>query len=197
MMWKSEIFEIIKSVEKLKLSKNNKKFIEIIQNPWGFDHSMPGEYHPASDKNEGETKWQREIYESEEYWYDLELPIGQNKSAESERWSSLRVDLVGEIGSRPVICEFKDTTHAANPFDAVLQLLAYYCMIKQNAEKLDLLSIHHTNNDIRNRSFKWVDLADNPILILRANGEYWNNWHKGTPKTRPPDRLSSCAKRMD
>ncbi len=57
MMWKNEIFEIIKSVEKLKLSDNNKKFIKIIENPWGFKHSMPGEYHPASDKNERFRTW--------------------------------------------------------------------------------------------------------------------------------------------
>lgn len=175
MEWVDKLMEIITNI---KLNSNNKKFRDIIREPWEFKHSTPGIYNEASDSNNGETKRQRELYENETHWYDLELPIGQKKSV--KQLSSLRVDLIGMKDIRPIICELKCTKKAGQPFDAILQLLAYYRMIAHNAKVLDEKNIHHTN--ARNKDFKWVDLSNNPILILRANSEYWGNWNKTTPK---------------
>ena len=187
MEWQKGLMQII---NKVKLNGNNKKFRDIIENPWGFDHSIPGVYHGVSDTNNGETKWQRELYENETWWYDLELPIGQKYIA--KQWGSLRVDLIGMQDARPIICELKYTSKAGQPFDAILQLLAYYCMIVHNADKLDLKDIHHTN--ARNRVFKWRNLTANPILMLGANPNYWNNWVKETPKNKAANEISKQCK---
>lgn len=187
MEWKKGLMQII---NKVKLNGNNKKFRDIIENPWGFDHSIPGVYNGVSDTNNGETKWQRELYENETWWYDLELPIGQKYIA--KQWGSLRVDLIGMKDARPIICELKYTSKAGQPFDAILQLLAYYCMIVHNADKLDLKDIHHTN--ARNRVFKWRNLTANPILMLRANHNYWNNWVKETPKNKAAKEIIKQCK---
>lgn len=187
MEWKKGLMQII---NKVKLNGNNKKFRDIIENPWGFDHSSPGAYNEASDTNNGETKWQRELYENETWWYDLELPIGQKYIA--NQWGSLRVDLIGMKDARPIICELKCTKKAGQPFDAILQLLAYYCMIVHNAVELDLQDIHHTN--ARNRVFKWQNLTANPILMLRANHEYWENWEKSTKKNMAARQIVQLCK---
>lgn len=187
MEWKKGLMQII---NKVKLNGNNKKFRDIIENPWRFYHSSPGAYNEASANNNGETKWQRELYKNETWWYDLELPIGQKYIA--EQLGSLRVDLIGMKDARPIICELKYTSKAGQPFDAILQLLAYYCMIVHNADKLDLKDIHHTN--ARNRVFKWRNLTANPILMLRANHNYWNNWVKETPKNKAAKEIIKQCK---
>ena len=87
-----------------------------------------------------------------------------------------------------MICEMKHTLEAkaGQPFDAILQLLAYYCMIVNNAEKLG--DIHHKNDDVKD--FNWVDFKNNnPILILRANESYWSNWSKTTDKNKAAKKI--------
>lgn len=176
-------------INKVKLNGNNKKFRDIIENPWGFDHQSPGAYNEASDTNNGETRWQRKLYHEEACWCDLELPIGQGKR--EKQWGSLRVDLIGMNNARPIICELKHTQKAGQPFDAILQLLAYYCMIVQNAEKLDREHIHHTNVA---QSFKWTQITNNPLLMLRANHTYWENWEKSTKKNMAARQIVQLCK---
>lgn len=196
---KKEIEEIIKEV---RLNSRNKVFLELIKSPIDFEKSEPGEYKPADYKNEGETKWQRKLYNEESnIWLDLELPIGQYPSTSSGRRISKRVDLIGKKGGKYILCELKKTKkgEAGQPFDALLQLLAYYFIIKNNCEKLDgqhPRPIHHTN--AHDKSWKWTDLANNPILLLRANEDYWKNWKNWEKKTKKNDAakkiIKSCRK---
>lgn len=190
MKWKEEVLNIIEGVT---LNKNNIQFKEIIENPWGCDHSTPKKLGDADETKVKETQWQRELYADEpNKWYDGELPIGQ--VAECGKVTRVcRVDLVGMMESRPVICELKYTKIAGQPFDALLQLLAYYCMIVKNAAELDKQCIHHTN--VRNQNFKWVDIANNPILMLRANRDYWSNKDKVTPKNIVTRQILTVCKK--
>lgn len=191
MNWRKEVLDI---VDRIELNANNEKFRKIIEEPWGFDHSNPKKVGNASDSNSGETMWQRELFETEpDYWYDFELPIGQVVEC-GKVTKVCRVDLVGMIESHPVICELKYTKKAGQPFDALLQLLAYYCMIVNNAEKLDQCDIHHEIEDVK--GFNWVDFKNNnPILILRANESYWSNWSKTTDKNKAAkDIIEVCKK---
>lgn len=187
MNWKEEVLGIVDGIKKL--NANNIKFRDIIKEPWGFYHSKPDKYGKADDKNKGETSWQRKYFVKEKHlWCDLELPIGQQINEETGRLSTLRVDLIGKMDSRPMICEMKHTLEAkaGQPFDAILQLLAYYCMIVNNAEKLG--DIHHKNDDVKD--FNWVDFKNNnPILILRANESYWSNWSKTTDKNKAAKKI--------
>ena len=169
------------------LSLSNRHYIDLIRQPSGFFHSTPGRYNKAINR---ESTWQREIYRNDKTWYDLELPIGQYKNPASGKISSHRIDLIGFRNGRYVLCELKNTTKAGNPFDAILQLLAYYAILQQNAATLDRCGIHHTNEDIR--KFRWQEASINPILMLRGNNAYWSNWNKSTPKNRTARQLVAC-----
>lgn len=176
-----ELMSIIRrNLEERNLSQSNKAFMEMIQHPLPFDHSTPGKYCDASPTNHGETRWQRQLYEEETIWYDLELPIGQSRNPETGYWKSRRIDLLGFRDGRYVVCELKRTEKPGRPFDALLQLLAYHEMLQQNACVLDAMNIHHTN--ARNRDFRWQEVAANPILMLRGNEAYWDNWELPTGK---------------
>lgn len=190
MNWMEKVLKIVDGIE---LNANNKKFRKIIEEPWGFDHSNPKKVGNASDSNSGETKWQRELFKTEpDYWYDFELPIGQVVEC-GKVTKVCRVDLVGMIESHPVICELKYTKTAGQPFDAILQLLAYYCMIVNNAKELDQCDIHHKNEDVK--GFNWGDFKNNnPILILRANELYWSNWSKTTNKNKAAKKIIEVCK---
>lgn len=189
MKWKKKVLDI---VDRINLNGNNRKFREIIEEPWEFGHSKPGELGSADQDKYTETNWQRELLFEKETncWYDGELPIGQVIEC-GKVTNECRVDLVGMIESHPVICELKYTKQAGQPFDALLQLLAYYCMIVNNAEKLG--DIHHTNEDVK--GFNWVDFKNNnPILILRANESYWSNWSKTTDKNKAAKKIIEVCK---
>lgn len=191
MNWKKEVLDI---VDGIKLNGKNKKFRKIIEEPWGFGYSMPGELGRADQDEYTETNWQRELLFEKETncWYDGELPIGQVVECDKVT-KECRVDLVGMIESHPVICELKYTKEAGQPFDALLQLLAYYCMIVNNAEKLDQCDIHHKNKDVK--VFNWGDFKNNtPILILRANEPYWSNWSKTTNKNKAAKKIIEDCK---
>lgn len=202
MNWKKEVLDIVKDIN---LSANNIKFRDIIKEPWEFYHSKPGKFGSADQYKDKETKWQRELFKTDTiYWYDGELPIGQVKEC-GKVTKVCRVDLVGMFESHPVICELKFTKKAGQPFDALLQLLAYYCMIKQNAKLLDENKIHHAKlldenkihhaNARRNKEFCWRDIANNnPILMLRANSVYWSNKDKRTPKNEATKKILKVCK---
>lgn len=189
MNWKEKVLDIVRDIE---LSAKNIKFRDIIKEPWEFYYSKPGELGSADQDKYTETNWQRELLFEKETncWYDGELPIGQVIEC-GKVTNDCRVDLVGMIESHPVICELKYTKQAGQPFDALLQLLAYYCMIVNNAEKLG--DIHHTNEDVK--GFNWVDFKNNnPILILRANESYWSNWSKTTDKNKAAKKIIEVCK---
>ena len=188
MNWKEKVLDIVRDIE---LSAKNIKFRDIIKEPWEFYYSKPDKLGSADQYKDKETKWQRELFKTDTiYWYDGELPIGQVVEC-SKVTKVCRVDLVGMIESHPVICELKYTKKAGQPFDALLQLLAYYCMIVNNAEKLG--DIHHTNENVK--GFNWGDFIDNnPILILRANEPYWSNWSKTTDKNKAAKKIIEVCK---
>lgn len=186
MKWRKEVYKILKDNEKLlELDERHRGFVDLINTPLGFNYSKPKEVGKPSASNSGETKWQRELYDREPtrvLWYDIELPIGQKQSPKS-RWISTRVDMIGELDGRPIICELKKCNKKEDPLDALIQLLAYYSMIKQNAKLLDSGNIHHTN--ARNGKFRWVDIANNPILMLLADEKgYWSYWEKSITEPR-------------
>ena len=64
-------------------------------------------------------------------------------------------------------------------------------MIVQNAEKLDREHIHHTNVA---QSFKWTQITNNPLLMLRANHAYWENWEKSTKKNMAARQIVQLCK---
>lgn len=173
--------EINHIVEKcgVKLSRGNNAFLELILKPYKFIKSKPGKYNFASENNKGETSRQRNLYKEESIWLDLELPIGQVKNDKNYTISK-RVDLIGKKDGRYIVCELKETKNSGQPFDAILQLIAYYVMLQNNCQTLDEYNVHHTNSHDSN--WKWTDVAKNPILLLRANKEYWSNWEKTTKK---------------
>lgn len=186
MNWKKEVYKILKDNEKLlELDERHRGFVDLVNTPLGFHHSKPKKVGKPSDSNSGETQWQRELYysePSEPLWYDIELPIGQKQSPKS-RWISTRVDMIGELDGRPIICELKKCNKKEDPLDALIQLLAYYSIIKHNAKCLDGWNIHHTNAN--NGKFRWVDIANNPILMLLADEEgYWSYWEKSITEPR-------------
>lgn len=156
------------------------KHIERINKPFDFYGSKPKKYIEKATKN-GETAIQREIYRSENRWYDLELPIGQYKG--KKQTSSIRIDLIGKIENKLTLCELKYTKGEGQPLDALLQLISYYIMLLNNASKLDQYNIHHENAEIHNKTFKWTSFANEPLrLMLLANKSYWRNWHLSSPK---------------
>ncbi len=183
------------------LNKNeNEPFREIIREPLGFIKSNPKEIKIASRKNQGETEYQRKIYQSEDCWYDMELPIGQWKSS-NDRTCSKRIDLIGRDKSdgRYVLCELKyKKDGAGNPFDAVLQVLAYYLMLQNNCEKLQKEGVCHetSSGDLRTpTTFDWTEVAKNVKLQVRANDKYWANWEKNTEKNSAAKQIiEECGK---
>ncbi len=190
---KKFIEELKSIIEGIRLSRGNKKFIKIIQTPnsYDFNHSHPGKYNPASPQNEGETAWQRELYKiGSDIWLDLELPIGQYKS--SNRFTSLRIDLIGKKDGHFILCELKKTKKAGQPFDAILQLIAYHVLLQNNYKKLDEQNIHHTNCNL---NWKWEDVKNSHVLWLRANNEYWNNWDKSTKKNEAARKIVELCRK--
>lgn len=176
--------EIVNSTiaeEKFKLSEAIKKHIERINHPWDFYGSHPKEYKEAATENR-ETKIQRDLYHSNPTnptWWDLELPIGQERNY-GKRTKSVRIDLIGKIDNKLTLCELKYTKIASQPLDAILQLISYYIMLCNNAEKLDEFSVHHTNT---NESFLWTSFKEEPVrLMLLANELFFKNYSLSTPK---------------
>ena len=168
-------------IQGIELNEKNREFLEYINNPLSFYNSKPEKFGKSSNRNKGETDWQRVLYNKESLWLDMELPIGQYKK-ESGKTCNKRLDLIGRENDKYILCELKKTKTPGQPFDALLQLMAYYFMIKNNAEVLDALDIHHKSSEVRDENFKWSEIKDNIELWLRANKEFWANFDKNTPK---------------
>lgn len=197
---KNKIFEIVESAIKefdVKPNNNeNEPFRNIIKKPLEFTRSTPKEIKISSLKNKGETEYQRKIFNAEDFWFDMELPIGQWLSyGNSKRLCSKRIDLIGfdKNDGKYILCELKYKKEGSgNPFDAVLQVLAYYQMLKQNHSKLQAGNVRHIlskSNDLREpKYFDWNAVAENIKLQIRANKNYWANWQKD--ENKPMDKRS-------
>ena len=183
MNWK----EVDKYLDTIDLDPKHQEFKNYIKTPLDFYYSKPTKFRKvAADENKGETNWQRVLfeedatYDSRPIWWDMELPIGQTQTKVDGRTQtqSKRVDMIGELKGRPVICELKfyrkGGSVADNPLEATIQLLAYYSMILNNADKLDSARVCHKNEEVK--PFEWKELRNNPILMLRANDDYWEYW---------------------
>lgn len=211
MNWK----EVYKYLDTMDLDPRHQEFKNYIKTPLDFYHSNPTKFRKvAADENKGETNWQRVLfeedaaYDSRPIWWDMELPIGQTQTKVDGRTQtqSKRVDMIGELKGqlkgRPVICELKfyrkGGSVADNPLEATIQSLAYYSMILNNAHKLDSKQVRHKNKEVK--PFEWKKLRNNPILMLRANDDYWEYWSEKN-MTRicgmHCSRFAIFAKRMD
>jgi hypothetical protein len=148
--------------------------------------TVPGKPNLDHIKSTGETAFQRAIFNSHESilatgrvirWLDLELPVFvyacKNKRA------SRRIDLVGILDSRPIICELKFARIKSKgkptepPIYAILELLTYYCSILYNNENLDD-TVHHSI-DGRKSDFIWRNIVQKDAeVVVCANKCYWD-----------------------
>ncbi len=181
---KEKIYEIINTAIKDCSKKEDYSiFVNLINIPWGFNKSNPNKFGKESPKNSGETKYQRFIFQEEsDVWLDMELPVGQNRNDSKSRWCSKRIDLIGKKDGKYILCELK-VEGGDNPLKAILQILAYYLMIKQNCQILDKSNVYHKGSDgtLRNpERFKWSEVAEQPILHIRAPKQYWARWEKSS-----------------
>jgi hypothetical protein len=158
------------------LSQENKKWLERIANPPGFSHSMPGTFSDTATDPDGETGWQRHLFNTESRWLDLERVVGQRKTEKG--WSPTRLDLIGFENGRYILCEVKKNKDGQS-FDDLLQLLAYRAAMRKNARLLDENNVHHENARAK---FSWLDVSANAVLMLKAPPEYWEKW-KRSPQT--------------
>lgn len=167
------------------LSDNNKKFLSLIEKPDTFYESHPGAYGVPSEHNNGETSWQRKLFREEsDVWRDLELPIGQKRKS-GKTINAARVDLIGFKNGRYIICELKhEKDEADQPFDAILQLIAYFVLIKKNYMLLDESYVHRKDCIKERGEWTWEDVAKDPIILLRCNNKFWSNWSESTPKNK-------------
>ena len=186
MKWKEEVSQIVKG-SGIELDDRHKDFVSYISAPLEFYHSKPKEYKSEATKQNLETDYQRYLKDNDKWvlWYDIELPIGQTKSECGRTINKCFVDMIGElkVGKRPVIGELKyydkyKGSVADHPFEATIQLLAYYCMIMKNADILE--GVRHKPVD----PFEWKKLRNNPILMLRANNDYWDYWRENKKEER-------------
>lgn len=179
--------EILESIEKAKAFDKTKNFDSLAEIVKEYEnekyHTKPGKLSLENIKSTGETAYQRAIFLSkkttlkssgEVAWNDLELPVVF--SGNSRRRC---VDLIGTLSDNtPVLCELKftssNTYHSNSPIYAVVELLIYYYLIKDNCEELDKKEVFHKDEKVI--SFKWRDFNSDSIFIIGANKKYWDYW---------------------
>jgi len=174
----------------LRLSEENKEWLEKIDTLPRFYKADLGDYKPASEKKGGEREYQREVVyntkDERREWLDIEIPTGWVRGHKT-------LDLIGrdkgsEDNRQFILCELKKG--GSHPFDTLLQVLAYYLMIQQNAEKMDDDDVHHTN--AKCKDFEWVNVRDNVRLLIQAKGG-WGRHRK--PKMIALDEIiKACEK---
>lgn len=148
--------------------------------------TKPGKVSINSIKSTGETAYQRAIFLSKKttlnsmgdvIWNDLELPVVFSSSSRRRC-----VDLIGTLtnNNTPVLCELKFTSsdkyRSNSPIYAIVELLIYYYLIKDNCEALDEEKVFH--KDIHVKPFEWSNFNANSIFIVGANKKYWDYWCK-------------------
>lgn len=158
-----------------RLSKKNQEWIHAIENPSLFtmEGSRPGCFSKKAVREDGETALQRKIYHNEQQWLDMELPICTAPTRH-------RIDLIGKDEASYILLELKrkNNPDATSTLTAVLQVLAYYLIVKQNYKSLDESHIHH--KDSREPKWKWPDAIKDMRLQIRANKEFWTNQRTDT-----------------
>lgn len=158
-----------------RMSKRNLHWMQIISDPSQFimQQSHPDQFSSISDNVSSETAMQRQIYNNEKTWLDMELPICLTPVL-------CRIDLIGKDESGFILTELK---RKANPdsvacLSALLQVIAYYQIIKQNCAVLDDYKVHHISS--RNSNWTWSEAVENVRLQVRANKEFWENMPQNT-----------------
>ncbi|PIV49270.1 MAG: hypothetical protein COZ75_04665 [Flavobacteriaceae bacterium CG_4_8_14_3_um_filter_34_10] len=190
MEFKEKIHELIDKAKDFVKGKSIDTLSEIVN---GYKkkeyHTKPGNLS-FEIKSTGETAYQRAIFLSkkttlkplgEVIWNDLELPVVFSNSRRRRC-----VDLIGTLNNdKLVLCELKFTStnsyHSESPIYAVLELLIYYYLIKDNSKELDKKKVFHTNS---REPFEWSDINSNSIFIFGANNKYWDYWKKRYEKQK-------------
>ncbi len=125
-------------------------------------------------------------------WLDIELPIEFTDNSRRKC-----VDLIGKDNDRQLyLCELKFSGNSDTPRDAESQLLEYFELIKNNAQKLEDNNIHHKKQE----SFSWMELALSSIkLCIMADATYWCKWENKVEKVKlqHPDEVKCFAIDID
>lgn len=196
---KTEILKLIENAKAFDKTKNFASLAEIVDKYKKEEyHTKPGKLSLKNIKSTSETAYQRAIFLSKETtlntlgkvtWNDLELPVVFSNSPRRRC-----VDLIGKLNNKtPVLCELKFTSsnsyysNSPSPIYAVVELLIYYYLIKDNCEELDKKEVFHKDEKVI--SFKWSDFNSNSIFIIVANEKYWDYWLKRYEKQKNEIRL--------
>ncbi|MFA7444618.1 MAG: hypothetical protein WCY89_01625 [Flavobacteriaceae bacterium] len=181
---KTEILKLIYKAKDFEKGKSINTLNEILN---GYKkeeyHTKPSNLSLENIKSTGETAYQRAIFLSEKtileklgevVWNDLELPVIFSKSPRRRC-----VDLIGTLNNNTlVLCELKFTSsnsyYSNSPIYAVVELLIYYYLIKDNKEELDNKKVFHIGERVT--SFNWSDFNNNSIFVVGANEKYWDYW---------------------
>lgn len=162
-----------------RLSKKNLEWINAIENPTSFKMgaSHPGSFRRSATNKNGETALQRDIFHNEQQWLDMELPICTFPICH-------RIDLIGIDETSHILLELKrkNKPDATSTLSAVLQVIAYYLIIKNNCKVLDAYQVFHIDTD--RPKWKWIDAIDDIRLQVRANKEFWTNQRTNTKYER-------------
>jgi len=189
------------------LNQENKACLQIIKNPdcIGFDHShqhgLDKKEPPGPKNNHGETSYRSELYKRQERWLDEEITIGffpcQGKK---------RIDLIGYEDGQFILCELKkDGKGSSHPFDALLQVLAYYLIIRKNAKTLhDKEFYRRGTSRWQNRGLTWLDVKksdeENKLRLL-VYAKKWSakraTFKASKPKNDAMDEIiKGCAGKL-
>ena len=192
----------IQGIEELRLILKNENLITDTKK------SSPGTPETTEIKDTGEKAFQRSIFrhgkiildynEIMDYdtvnWLDFEIPV---TLGEFPRRNC--VDLIGSTGDKHVICELKfiksnnsNSSKSNHPLYGVIELLAYYYLIRCNYKKLDDSKVYH-KFDNKINSYKWTSIANDksPKLLLVANKSYWDYWFSTRKNIDKKDILQS------
>lgn len=200
---KEQILKIIYDAKSFVKGKSLNTLEEIVKVYTKIEYpTKPGKVSLENIKSTGETAYQRAIFLSKKTtlkpvgeiaWNDLELPV--NFSSSRRRRC---VDLIGTLNNEtPVLCELKYSSaspisNSNSPIYAVVELLIYYYLIKDNSEGLDREKVFHKYEQAT--SFKWSGFDNNSIFIVVANEKYWNYWKKRYKKQE--DEIDSWLKNL-
>lgn len=161
--------------------------------------STPG-YVSTNIKDTNERALQRALLKQgtslldgkEVKWLDIELPIEFTDNSRRKC-----VDLIGKDNDGQLyLCELKFSGNSDTPRDAESQLLEYFELIKNNAQKLEDNNIHHKKQE----SFSWMELALSSIkLCIMADATYWCKWENKVEKVKlqHPDEVKCFAIDID
>lgn len=187
MEFREKIHEFIENAKAFDKTKSFASLSEIVKGyEKGIHPTKPGKVSLNNIKSTGETAYQRAIFLSKKttlnsmgdvIWNDLELPVVFSSSSRRRC-----VDLIGTLNNNniPVLCELKFTSsdkyRSNSPIYAIVELLIYYYLIKDNCEVLDKEEVFH--KEIHVKPFEWSNFNANSIFIIGANKKYWDYWCK-------------------